>query len=189
MTEFQSLILQAVNAALLGKKIIVRRNGNNFYIAFTSAEKKEHVSTEAQQKQKNKFSAAASYAREALKDPELEKIYRAKATLGRSAFICAFTDFLKPPSVKTIDIGKYTGMPCSIIAIKAMDDFQVKNVEVSIYDDEGNLVEKDNAILDPVFRVRWNYTATVNIAKLQGCRIRAVAMDLAGNTGEKEITL
>jgi hypothetical protein len=189
MTEFQSLIVQAINAALLGKKIIVRRNGNNFYLAFTSTEKKERVPTAAQQKQKNKFSEAASYAREALKDPELEKVYRAKATLGRSAFICAFTDFLKPPEVKTIDIGKYSGIPGSIIAIKAIDDFQVKNVEVSIFDAEGNLVEKGNGVLDPVFRVRWNYTATTYLEKLADCKIKAVARDLAGNIGEKEITL
>jgi hypothetical protein len=189
MTEFQSLILKAINAALLGKKIVVKRKGNKFYLAEVPIDKIDRVPTMAQKKQLHRFSAAALYAREAVGNAELEKMYKSKGTYGRSAFNRAFTDFLKPPEVRRIDTTRYTGAPGSVIGIKAMDDFHIKTVEVSIFDAEGNLIEKDKATLDPVFRIKWMYTSTRQIENLQGCKIKAFATDLAGNIGEKEITL
>src|SRR5205809_337138 len=76
MTEFQSLILKAINAALLGKKIVVKRKGNKFYLAEVPIDKIDRVPTMAQKKQLNRFSAAALYAREAVGNAELEKMYK-----------------------------------------------------------------------------------------------------------------
>jgi hypothetical protein len=189
MTEFQGLILQAINAALLRKKIIVRRINGELYLAQFSIDKKKRIPTAAQIKQTNKFSAAATYAREALANPELQKIYQSKATQKRPAFNRAFTDYLKPPEIRRIDASAYNGKVGSTITIKAIDDFQIKAVDVNIFNAEGDLVEKGPAMIDPIYRFKWIYTATKRNKILKECMIKVVAKDHAENTGEHNIIL
>ena len=52
----------------------------------------------------------------------------------------------------------------------------------------GALVEEGDAILNPVNRNQWIYTATQNNATLAGSVITAYALDLPGNKGSLEIT-
>jgi hypothetical protein len=98
-------------------------------------------------------------------------------------------DFLKPPVVKKIDVSNYKGAVGSVIVVNAKDDFRVALVKVSIHSSTGVLVEEGNAILDPVKRRLWNYTATQNNATLTGSVISATATDLPGNSGSLEITV
>ena len=96
MTEIQALIVQAINGAL-GQKLIIRNCKGNFIIAKPPTINANSIGTNAQKETRNRFSEAISYARQALANPVLEKIYRKKSTQKRSAFNLACRDFMKAP--------------------------------------------------------------------------------------------
>jgi ribosome-interacting GTPase 1 len=189
MTEIMNLVLQMINAAAQGKKVALRKRGKKLVVVQLPVVDKNRVPTPAQKNQQARFSAASVYAKEAMANSELEKTYREKATYKRSATKLAFMDYLRAPEVKRIDAKEYNGKKGSTIQIKAKDDFSVKEVKVSIYNARGVLKEEGNAIQDPIMLHYWIYTATRRIQSLQGLKIKAVARDLANNTGELEISL
>jgi hypothetical protein len=189
MTELNKLILQMVSAAIQGKRMVVRRRGNKIFLAKAPSIDKNRVPTLNQQEHLNRFSAATAYARTTMANPELEQLYRKKATAERSNYICAVRDYMRAPKVNRIDTAAYNGSPGSTILVKAIDDFCVKEVRVSIFNAESDLVEEGNALVDPINRFRWIYTATQEMGLLSGCKIRATAEDLPGNKTKLEITL
>lgn len=87
-----------------------------------------------------------------------------------------------------MDAADYKGIPGSTIVIQAKDDFRVSEVKLRIQTTAGLLVEEGNAILNPVNRNQWIYTATQNNATPAGSVITAYALDLPGNKGSLEIT-
>lgn len=143
--------------------------------------------TKKQVEVRNLFAEAAAYAKGAIADAELKKEYQKKAKPGRSAYNIAFRDCLKAPVVQSINPDQYTGTPGSKVEISAKDDFRVVAVTVSIYTVGGILVEQGNAILNPVNRNKWTYTATQTNDALPGSVIKATAFDLPGNKGTLEI--
>lgn len=189
MIHIEKIIVHAVNAALQDKRVIARKRGNKIILAKSPTINKNRLPSAAQEENINKFKAAAAYGRMAMKDPDLEEIYSEKATMEESAYNRAVRDYLVSPKVKSIDASAYDGKIDSTILVKASDDFLVKEVWVNIFSAEGDLVEEGPATIDPYFRIKWYYNATRNIAKVQGCTIRAVAKDLPGNTGKLEINL
>jgi hypothetical protein len=74
-------------------------------------------------------------------------------------------------------------------AIAAVNDFRVAEVNVHIQTAASVLVEEGAAILNPINRNPWTYTAVQNNAALAGSVILATAKDLPGNTGSLEITV
>jgi BioD-like phosphotransacetylase family protein len=147
------------------------------------------VLTDKQIQIRESFAAAALYAEGALSDPELKKAYEKKATPGKPARIVAAKDYLKAPVVRRIDAEKYTGVAGSVITVSALDDFRVAEVTVSIHTVAGVLVEEGNAILNPLDRSKWIYTALQANAARAGSKISATAFDLPRNKGTLEITL
>jgi hypothetical protein len=188
MTQFLNLILQMINAAVEGKKVTLRKRGNKFIVVPLPQFNETRIPTPAQKNQQVKFSAASSYAKAAIANPELEKIYSKKANANRSTMNVALKDYMVAPRVKKIDTTGFKGKPGSTIRITAIDDCVVKDVKLSIYNTRGKLVEEGNAIPDPLFTAYWIYTATQKTRVLRGFKIKAVATDLANNTGELEIT-
>lgn len=189
MSELQLFIAQIIAAAALGKKVVVRRRGNKISLANAPTINKNRVPTLNQQEHQNRFSAATAYASAAMSNPELEKPYRKRATAEKSKFQIAVRDYMRGPEVKKIDATMYNGSIGSIIRIKAIDDFAVKEVRVSIYNVSGDLIEESNALIDPINRLQWVFIATRTINVLTGCKIKAIAQDLPGNRGELEINL
>lgn len=57
-----------------------------------------------------------------------------------------FFDFLSAPVIKTINMQKYTGTIGEVITIRAVDDFRVIGVQVTIYAADGSLLEQGAAI-------------------------------------------
>jgi hypothetical protein len=173
----------------VGKQFVYKKHGDNTIIARMPSINKDVVPTEKQLEKRELFSEAAIYAKGAMSSADLKKEYEKKATPGKTAFNIAFRDYLKAPVVKKIDTSNYKGTIGSVIVVNAKDDFRVASVQVSIHSAAGVLVEQGNAVLDPIKRSLWNYTATQNNAALAGSVISATAQDLPGNTGSLEITL
>ena len=173
----------------VGKQFVYRTRGDDTIIARMPKVNKDAVPTEKQAQKRDQFSDAIDYARDVVASPDLKKEYEKKLTPGKTAYNLAVRDFLKPPVVKKIDVSNYKGTVGSVIVVNAKDDFRVALVKVSIHSSTGVLVEEGNAILDPVRRRLWNYTATQNNATLAGSVISATATDLPGNSGSLEITV
>jgi hypothetical protein len=173
----------------VGKQFVYRKHGDNTTIVRMPSVNKDAVPTAKQAQNRELFAEAAVYAQGVMSSADLKKEYDKKATPGRTAFNIAFRDYLKPPVVKKIDVSNYKGTVGSVIVINAKDDFRVALVKVSIHSSSGVLVEEGSAILDPVKRSLWNYTATQNNATPTGSVISATATDLPGNTSSLEITV
>ena len=173
----------------LGKQYVYKTRGSRTYIARMPVVNKDAVPTEKQSEVRESFGEASMYAQGAMSSPDLKKQYEKKATDGSTAFNIAFRDFLKPPVVKSIATGKYNGTPGSIIVVKAKDDFRVVEVKVSIRTADGVLVEEGNAVLNPINRNSWDYTASQTNASPPGSIITATAVDLPGNEGTLEKTM
>lgn len=173
----------------VAKQFVYRKHGNNTHIAKMPKISKDLVATEEQQGQRSLFSSAAMYAQGAISSPELKVQYQKKAGPGKTAYNIAFRDYLKAPVVSKIIIENYTGAVGSTIVTAAKDDFLVAKVTVSIHAEDGTLVERGNAVLNPINREQWIYTATQANVNLAGTKIIATAADLPGNTGSLEAIL
>ena len=90
--------------------------------------------------------------------------------------------------IQRIDLSDYTGKPGDTIRIQVSDDFLVKEVKVTINNADGTLVEKGNAISDPVGYF-WTYTATATNDSLDGDRIEITVSDLPGNVTQDTVTV
>ena len=149
----------------------------------------DRVATEKQEKSRDLFASGAAYAKSAMANPELKAEYSRKATGAKTSFNIAFRDFLKAPVVKELDLSAYNGAAGSLITVKAKDDFRVAAVWVRIQDQSGNLVEEGSALLHPINRSKWTYTAAQSIGSLTGTVVTAIATDLPGNEGAMSRTL
>jgi hypothetical protein len=171
-----------------GKQYVYKKRGNGTHITRMPVVNKNAVATEKQEGVRDLFGSASLYAQGAMSSPELKKMYQKKATDGKTAFNIAFRDFIKAPVVKRIDAGNYNGTPGSTIAIVAKDDFRVTGVKVSIRTADGALIEEGEAILNPIDRNKWVYTAVQTNTSPPGSVITATAFDLPGNKGTLELT-
>jgi hypothetical protein len=173
----------------VGKQFVFKKRGDETHIARMPVINKNAVPTEKQEEIRDQFSAASLYAQVAVADPDLKKQYQKKASAGKNAYNVAFRDYLKAPEVKSLDTANYNGTPGSTIVIKAKDDFRVAEVKVSIRTSAGVLVEEGDAVLNPVDRNKWIYTAMQSNASPTGSKISATALDLPGNKGVLETTI
>ena len=186
--RIEKIIEKSVNGAM-GKEMILRENGEDGILANSPTVDPNRVPTKKQEDQQEKFREAAAYGNSVLKNPELKETYESKNLKKKNAFKAATTDFLSDPIVKKIDASDYNGTVGSKIAVKAVDDFNVTQVKVSIYNPAGDLVEEGLAVIEPLLKLKWIYTATQVVAILPGSKIKAVAQDIPGNKGELQITL
>jgi hypothetical protein len=173
----------------MSKQFVYKTRGNNTHIAKMPVRNRKIESTERQLEIRDLFTEASAYATGAIDSPELKKEYEKKAPAGVTAFNMALRDFLKPPVVKSIDASMYDGSVSSTIAVKARDDFRVASVTVSIKTAAGALVEEGAALLNPINRNQWIYSAVKSNASLAGSIISATARDVPGNKAKLEITL
>jgi hypothetical protein len=137
-----------------------------------------------------RFQEAAQYARQQMTIPESKEAYGKVITeKKRTAYMVAMTDYLTAPRVKSIDVLGYRGAVGDSIRVKAVDDFLVAEVIVTITDANGNVIETGHAGPDTEKINQWLYKATVANPVLPGTKIDAVAYDRPGNTGTADVVL
>jgi hypothetical protein len=144
--------------------------------------------SDKQKEQRRKFQQAIIYGKIALSDPDTKTAYQAAAPKGQTAYNVAIADMLHAPDIETIDFSGYTGKAGDTISVIVKDDFMVKEVKLSIVNDDGSLVEEGNAVSDPS-GYKWIYTATQANANLSGDKITITVSDLPGNQTQEEQTL
>jgi hypothetical protein len=144
------------------------------------------VTAERTQKQKansGRFLAAQQYAATALADPLLKAAYKAACRGHQNPRNLAIRDALRPPVVESIDLDGFTGKPGQIVKVKAMDDFRVVEVKVSVRGPGDELIEEGIAELSSGDG-EWRYTTRADVPSGQSVSVVAVARDNPGNTAE-----
>lgn len=170
-----------------GKKIVFRQV-NGITIA-AQAPKQKAKPTEKQENQNKRFSEASTYAKNALLDPTLKAFYEAEAKKkkGVSPRNVAMADYLKPPTIASIETSDYTGIKTGEkIIIKAEDNVKINSLKVKITKSDKSTVEEGSATL---LEGKWTYITTVINSSITGDKIVVTATDRPGNTSTKQITL
>ncbi len=168
----------------LGNLIVFRNRGGKTIVA-KAPKKKVTEWSEAQEQQRLKFQEAVLYAKNAIANEATKKAYKASAEEDETAYNVAVADFLNAPHIDEIDVSHYTGQPDSYIQVLAVDDFEVKEVTVTIQNADGTEVENGSAILQEG-SIWWRYTATATNDSLDGDKIIIRVSDIPGNLMEQE---
>ena len=137
----------------------------------------------------NKFAKATVYAKNALQNAALKKVYADQAAKrpGVSAYAMAVADYLKAPIIDHIDTSAYTGVSSGEkISIEVADTSKVMTVKVKIVAANNSAVEEGSATLS---EGKWVYTTTAINAALSGSKVLITATDRPGNVTTKEVTL
>lgn len=144
--------------------------------------------SEEQLEIQRRFKRAMQYAKAAIKDPVVKAAYQAVAGPDQSAYNMALKDAFKPPVVESIKTNSYQGEVGDNLLIRALDDFKVTAVKVSIRTAAGAIVEQGDAVLQSN-GLDWLYTATAVNGAVAGTVITAIAVDTPGNETPKEVVL
>ena len=167
----------------MGDMVFKKRYGKIYaYIKPTTS---DGPPSEAQLAQRQRFTAAVEYGNIVMADDEARQLYElAGKDRDMSAFAVMVADALNTPEVKEIDLSTYSGAVGNIIRIKAIDDFSVSNVQVTIRNGEGAVLETNDAIETGPGSGLWQYTATTPVSAGTTVTISATAKDLPGGVGE-----
>jgi hypothetical protein len=182
----KNVVTQGLSGTI-GDMLVFRQVGNKTIVA-TVPQQSGPIS-EKQQVQRSKFQEAALYAKGQLSDPASKAEYalaaKADSNEYASAYTVAVADFLNAPDIKQIDLTHYQGNVGNTILITVTDDFKVTDVQVTISNPDGSLVESGNAVQQANVN-DWLYTATVQNDVLAGDKITIRAHDKAGNEDLEE---
>ncbi len=172
-------LLEALVGAL--GDVVVKRYGRKFVIAkkpvFT-----DRVFSAAQKQNQGRFREAAKYAVTALSDGETSEAYLEEARrCGTTARSVAVRDFLNMPRVEDIDLRAYDGQAQKKILVRATDDVGVTRLDVTISDQQGNMLEQGSG--EPLAGKIWKYTTTVPVSRGTTVNVGATAFDRPGHSG------
>jgi hypothetical protein len=172
-----NILLQLVRGSLGGQITIYERNGQIIMAKKRGRSKKKP--TQKQLEARYRMQAAAAYAKEILKDPELKAYYKSKAGPGQNAYNMAIKDAYNSPEVQQIQVEDTT------VVVRVKDEFRVAEVDVRVLDAAGVQLERGKAVLGRN-GVDWYYKA----AGLQaGGMVVVGAVDLAGNETVRQLRL
>lgn len=174
-------------SGLLGKQVVFRTQKGRTIISKRT--KPKDRKSKAQLKQRSRFSDATIYAKGAIADKDIRKLYDARAQKSdklQTAFNVAVADYMRAPEIMHIDVAGYRGNIGDIITISATDDFMVKEVKVEIEKVDGSLIEQGDAKLMPN-GLDWAYRVQSANFLYAGNIVVARAFDLPGNMCEEKV--
>ena len=163
----------------LGDQIVIRQRGGQTILSQVPGER-ETEPTEAQKVQQQRFQQAVIYGKSQVADEAAKAEYAAKAEGLKTAFNVAVADFLHAPDVDEIDVISYHGAVDDTIRVRVTDDFKVEQVQVSILNSDGTLVEEGDAAQQDN-EIDWVYIATTTNENTEGDKIVVMAADKPGN--------
>jgi hypothetical protein len=136
------------------------------------------------------FRDANTWAKNKLKEPGMKELYskgiNSKLSNAHTVAVC---DKLHPPVIHYINVEKFRGAVGDEIRVKATDDFQVTEVELSIMNGNGKIIEKGAAVPYGRNHSIWIYTVKVTNPSPVGTVITATAYDRPGNRAVKKVTI
>ena len=169
----------------LGDVIVFRNVNGNTIVAKAPSKPKGEIS-EKQQLQRERFQEAVIYGKSVKLNPELKALYESSLLEGQNIYQVALTDFLNAPTIKNVETNDYSGYAGGNIIMRVIDNFMVKQVQVSINNTNGGTLEQGMATLQPN-GLDWHYTTTSDSSGKVG-KIIITATDNPGNISRKEIS-
>ena len=180
MARNKNNILVRGFSGAVGKQLVLRTSGDRTILANRPGKNPGRVATPAQEAVKLKFREAVIYAKAALQNASLKLDYQDVAKPGQSAFNMAFTDAYKAPELSNLNTDGYTGNPGDSITVRAIDNFFVDLVRISILAANGAVLE-EGAAEPNANGLDFSYTVTQSNASLAGTTVRVIAEDLPRN--------
>jgi len=180
MARNRNNILARGFSGAVGKQLVLRTSGERTFLANRPSKNPNRVPTPAQEAVQLKFRESVIYAKAAIQDPALKLDYQAVARPGQSAFNVAFNDAYKGPELSNLNTEAYAGNPGDIITVRAIDNFFIDSVRISILDSNGSVLE-EGAATPNANGLDFSYTVTQSNVSLPGTTIRAAAEDLPKN--------
>ena len=178
-----NVILQGAHGTFARQLVFRQRFGQSI---LCKRPKKSNVPpTDAQVAIRERFQAATVYAKSVKANPDLLAMYQAAAKDGLTAYNIALADFFRAPDIRELDVSTYTGAVGNTIRVRAIDDFKVKAVQVSIFSATNELLEEGAAVVG-ANGLDWIYTATKENGTPKGSKIKVQASDMPGNATIKE---
>ena len=128
---------------------------------------------------RNKFAEASLFASASIDNPQASLEYTLMAELQglKSAYIAAVIDYLTMPEIGSVFIAAYKGQVCDIINIKPRMAYKVIDMNVSILNANGGVVESGKAVSH---ELKWWYVATAVNASVTGSKLVIAARDRQG---------
>jgi len=157
-----------------------QRNGKHFVSVKSMGSTKEP--SPAQVAHRERFRRAVEYGKFVMSNDALRPVYeQAAAEKNVSVFPLCIGDYLKAPSIDSIDARDYTGRVGDPLQIVASDDFGVARVDVMLTDDDqGTLIESGQAVQNG--SGHWTYTATQPANAGVTVQFQVTVMDRPGGT-------
>ena len=182
MSSTRSNGLTADYSGKFGNQYVLRcRNGRSNMSKLPKRTKT--TTSEAQDRVKNNFKAAAAYAKDKLSIPELREAYLLRGNGLRSAYIMAMADSFHPPVINNINADFYRGHAGDVIRIEAVDNFRVEKVMFYLYDEDNQELEFGECV-QAGEGSEWDYTILNEHVPTAGQKIKVVAYDLPGHPGQ-----
>ena len=188
MARQKKNIVMRNTRGMIGKQIVFKNRNGTRYVAAPPNTDENRKPTKNQLARQDRFRNATQYANEAIQDPDIKLAYQKVANRKQSAQNMAFRDAYYPPEILSIVTQGYYGLAGNIIVVNAVDDFKVKSVDVSVVNENNEVVEKGSAIQNHDGKL-WIYTCVSANPNIKNCRIAAYAYDIPGNETVKEVSL
>lgn len=166
--------------------LIIFKQQNGKTVVTKIPKKKTIPPTQAQLDVNQRFKFASKYAKQAINDPVLKAKYTGFIKGSQSVFNVAFADFFTPPLLSDAS-GLYNGEIGCGLNVKAIDNYEVQSVSLSIYAADETLLEQGDATMG-IDGVTWNYVCTASTAEFATCTLKWSATDLANNVTVLSIT-
>ena len=129
MSNSRENVITRKNHGKFGDQVVFRtRNGKSILADVPKLTGKKPAISQVQTR--DKFKLATIWAKKILGDAGMLEAYAARAANGKTPYVVALTDYLKPPRISEIIVTGYNGHAGDVIKVAAFDDFMVKEVRV-----------------------------------------------------------
>jgi hypothetical protein len=164
----------------VGNLVVFRHNGDGTIMSAAPG-KRTRPLTESQQLHLQQFKEAVIYAKSVMADPGRKAVYEPLVSRGISVYNLAVADFMKPPVIREMDISNYTGQTGDKIRVRAMDNFKISEIGVTIFKADNTIVESGVAAAESN-GLDWFYTAAHENTSMSGGRVVATVTDTPGHS-------
>lgn len=149
-------------------------------------DRSRHTPSPKEAAQIERFRRAALRAKGATPEMRLRYQERARAE-NKPAYAIRVRDYIHPPVIESINLAGYSGLPGDCILVRAHDDFEVRDVTVTIRLPNGAVVESGRAQRSADDGELFYYATTSAPATGSEVIVEAAATDWPGNRTTRQI--
>jgi len=163
---------------------LIYRNIRGNVVASRKPDMSNVVYSEDQLAHRERFKQAAAFGKSVMADSSLRALYEEIAkSKNIPLFAATIADFFNEPVINDIDLAAYNGAAGDVIKIRAMDDFGVANVYVTLTNFQGGApIENGQAVETAPGSGVWQYTAQTVVNAGTAVNIQVAATDRPGGT-------